>query len=225
MKPTSGASATNKVKDNVEANVDASVKARESSNFREYVNKEREVNALDVGSANKASNTAGKGTTGQIVKNSDGLHEVKISATPLEGQNRLNTPDLGGNKKFKPAEAAAAAQLEPVLGKMERYTLPSVGNQRESPDFIIISGPNKGKTIDVMYTTDRLSQKEIDGLNKFYEKNMNQGRGKDVIQDHLKKAYFVPVDFRVLTPANQKIFIDYIKTLPKSQQNKIIIMR
>ena len=153
------------------------------------------------------------------------MHEVKISATPLEGQNRLNTPDLGGNKKFKPAEAAAAAQLEPVLGKMERYTLPSVGNQRESPDFIIISGPNKGKTIDVMYTTDRLSQKEIDGLNKFYEKNMNQGRGKDVIQDHLKKADFVPVDFRVLTPANQKIFIDYIKTLPKSQQNKIIIMR
>ena len=171
------------------------------------------------------SSNAGKGTTGQIVKNSDGLHEVKISATPLEGQNRLNTPDLGGNKKFKPAEAAAAAQLEPVLGKMERYSLPSVGNQRESPDFIIISGPNKGKTIDVMYTTDRLSQKEIDGLNKFYEKNMNQGRGKDVIQDHLKKADFVPVDFRVLTPANQKIFIDYIKTLPISQQNKIIIMR
>ena len=91
MKPTSGASATNKVKDNVETNVDASVKARESSNFREHVNKEREVNALDVGSANKASNTAGKGTTGQIVKNSDGLHEVKISATPLEGENRLNT--------------------------------------------------------------------------------------------------------------------------------------
>ena len=36
---------TNKVKGNVEANVDASGKARESSNFREHVNKEREVNA------------------------------------------------------------------------------------------------------------------------------------------------------------------------------------
>ncbi|PIT09072.1 hypothetical protein BGI31_04170 [Snodgrassella communis] len=76
-----------------------------------------------------------------------------------------------------------------------------------------------------MYTTDKLSQKEIDGLNKFYDKNMSTGNGKIVIQDHLKKADFVPVDFRVLTPANQKIFIDYIKTLPKSQQNKIIIMR
>ncbi|WP_416054243.1 hypothetical protein [Pectobacterium versatile] len=29
-----------------------------------------------------------------------------------------------------------------------------------------------------MYTTDRLSQKEIDGLNKFYEKNMISGNGK-----------------------------------------------
>jgi len=76
-----------------------------------------------------------------------------------------------------------------------------------------------------MYTIDRLSQKEIDGLNKFYEKNMRFGSGREVIQDHLLKADFVPVDFRVLTPANQKIFKDYIKTLPKAQQDKIIIMR
>ena len=76
-----------------------------------------------------------------------------------------------------------------------------------------------------MYTTDRLSQKEIDGLNKFYEKNMSAGNGKIVIQDHLKKADFVPVDFRILTSANQSIFMNYIKTLPKVQQDKIIIMR
>ncbi|WP_162473698.1 hypothetical protein [Serratia microhaemolytica] len=35
----------------------------------------------------------------------------------------------------------------------------------------------------------------------------------------------MPVDFRVLTPANQKIFMDYIKTLPTVQRDKIIIMR
>ncbi|WP_176700883.1 hypothetical protein [Gilliamella apicola] len=35
----------------------------------------------------------------------------------------------------------------------------------------------------------------------------------------------MPVDFRVLTPANQKILINYAKTLPKSLQDKIIIMR
>ena len=108
---------------------------------------------------------------------------------------------------------------------MESYTPPSGATQGASPDFVITSGPNKGKTVDALYTTDKLSQKEIDGLNKFYEKNINTGNGKIVIQDHLKKADFVPVDFRVLTPSNQKIFLDYIKTLPKTQQNKIIIMR
>ena len=43
------------------------------------------------------------------------------------------------------------------------------------------------------YTTDRLSQKEIDELNKFYEKNMSCGSGKYVIQEYLQKADFVPV--------------------------------
>ncbi|WP_392551372.1 hypothetical protein [Orbus wheelerorum] len=33
---------------------------------------------------------------------------------------------------------------------------------------------------------------------------MNEGKGKEVIRKHLEKADFVPVDFRVLTPANQK---------------------
>ncbi|WP_309619084.1 VENN motif pre-toxin domain-containing protein [Snodgrassella communis] len=196
-----------------------------------HVIKNAEANAIKSESrgvgkeAGKEAANAGKGANGQIIKNSDGLNEVKVNQTPLEGQNRLNTPDLGGSGKLKPAEAASAAQLEPVLGKMERYTPPHGATTGTSPDFVITSGPNKGKTVDAMYTTDKLSQKEIDGLNKFYDKNMSTGNGKIVIQDHLKKADFVPVDFRVLTPANQKIFIDYIKTLPKSQQNKIIIMR
>ncbi|WP_308464289.1 hypothetical protein [Acinetobacter guillouiae] len=81
------------------------------------------------------------------------------------------------------------------------------------------------KKVDAMYTTDKLSQKEIDGLNKFYEKNMTLRDEKQNIQNHLNKADFVPVDFRVLTPENQRVFLDYIKTLPASQQSKIIIMR
>ncbi|MEQ9917257.1 VENN motif pre-toxin domain-containing protein [Pectobacterium aroidearum] len=165
------------------------------------------------------------GKTEKLVKNADGIYEVKINVTPLEGHDRLNTPDLGGNGKLKPAEAASAAQLEPTLGTMERYTPSPGAKSGTSPDFVITSGPNKGKTVDAMYTTDRLSQKEIDGLNKFYEKNMSAGSGRDVIQDHLQKADFVPVDFRVLTSANQKVFMDYIKTLPRAQQDKIIIMR
>ncbi|WP_336844146.1 hypothetical protein [Providencia rettgeri] len=49
--------------------------------------------------------------------------------------------------------------------------------------------------------------------------------GQQQIIDHLNKADIVPVDFSVLTLANQKVFTDFVKTLPKSQQDKIIIMR
>lgn len=157
---------------------------------------------------------------------STGLKEVDIPSTPLEGQARLNTPDTGGSGKYKPTEAAIGAQLESVLGKMERYTPPAGMSTPKAPDFVITEGVNAGKTVDAMYTTDNLTQKEIDGLNKFYEKNMaDGGKGIKVIQDHLNKADFVPVDFRVLTSTNQKIFLDYVKTLPASQQAQIIIVR
>lgn len=171
------------------------------------------------------NNASASGAASSLVNDADGIYEVKINSTPLEGHDRLNTPDLGGNGKLKPAETAAAAQLESAMGTMERYAPQPRAKSGISPDFVITSGLNKGKAVDAMYTTDRLSQKEIDGPNKFYEKNMSVGRGRDVIQDHLQKADFVPVDFRVLTPANQKTFMDYIKTLPKAQQDKIIIMR
>ena len=74
MKPTSGASATNKVKDNVEANVDASVKARESSNFREYV-----VNEKGLGNT-------GKGTTENISKLNP--NEVRFSQNTVSYNKR-----------------------------------------------------------------------------------------------------------------------------------------
>ncbi|MFC5473539.1 hemagglutinin repeat-containing protein [Paraherbaspirillum soli] len=167
------------------------------------------------------NNVAREGT---LIRNSDSLLEAEIKSTPLDAQQRLNSPDIGGSGKVKPAESAVAAQLESSLGQMERYS-PSAGMTGKSPDFVITSGPNAGKTVDAMYTTDNLTQKEIEGLNKYYAKNMEAGSGQKVIQDHLSKADFVPVDFRVLAPENQKIFLDYVKTLPRSQQNKIIIVR
>jgi len=164
----------------------------------------------------------------KIYVNNVGIKEVKITNTPLERQTRLNQLDQG---KLKPAEAAAGAQLESVLGPMKKYEL-SGGQLNKNPDWEIVSGPNKGKTVDAMYTTDNLSQKEIDGLNKFYEKNMTVSKvlgepPREVlnIQKHLGKADFVPVDFRVLNESNQKIFLNYIQTLPKSQRDKIIIVR
>ncbi|WP_413787415.1 hypothetical protein [Pantoea agglomerans] len=43
---------------------------------------------------------------------------------------------------------------------MERYTPPPGMITDKTPDFVITSGPNKGKSVDAMYTTDRLSQKK-----------------------------------------------------------------
>ena len=154
-----------------------------------------------------------------------GLKEFNVIKTPLEGQKRLDTIDYGGSGKRAPAEAAAGAQLENVLGKMERYKPQAGEAAKASPDFVILSGANKGKTVDFMYTTDKLSSKEVEMLNKFYAKNMSTDGGKKVVLDHLNKADFVPVDFRVLTLENQVVFLGYVKTLSKAQQAKIIILR
>uniref|UniRef100_UPI002FE18541 VENN motif pre-toxin domain-containing protein n=1 Tax=Providencia huaxiensis TaxID=2027290 RepID=UPI002FE18541 len=169
-------------------------------------------------------------TTGKLIKNADGFLEIKVSTTPLEGYGRLDTKDVLGNGKKNPAEAAAAARLETSLGQMDRLPEGAVGTA--NADFIITTGPNKGKTVDLMYTTKNLKQAEIDGINKFYEKNMTVSKeagklppGQDQIIKHLNKADIVPVDFSVLTPKNQQIFMNYVKTLPKSQQDKIIILR
>ena len=167
-----------------------------------------------------------KGSTDIPVNPQTGLKEVSPSSTPLNSHEKLNQPDQG---KLKPAEAATGAQLESVLGPMEKYSGAMID---KNPDWVIKSGPYKDKTVDAMYTTDKLTKKEIDGLNKFYEKSMTvvdtkTGKipGIENIQKHLNKADFVPIDFRVLTPQNQKIFLNYVKTLPKSQQQQFIILR
>ncbi|PTQ87512.1 hypothetical protein C8N29_1187 [Agitococcus lubricus] len=72
----------------------------------------------------------------------------------------------------------------------------------------------------------------INRLNQFYEKNMtvlnpksNVIEGIEQIKEHVQKSDFVPVDFRILNSKNQQIFMNFVKTLPKSAQEKFIIMR
>ncbi|WP_336844145.1 hypothetical protein [Providencia rettgeri] len=103
-------------------------------------------------------------TTEKFIKNADGFLEIKVSTTPIEGHGRLNGVDALGNGKLNPAEAAAAARIETALGNMERISETTVAGK--NADFIITTGPNKGKTVDLMYTTKNLKQVEIDGLNK-----------------------------------------------------------
>ncbi|WP_230516581.1 MULTISPECIES: hemagglutinin repeat-containing protein [unclassified Janthinobacterium] len=160
-----------------------------------------------------------------LLRNADGFLETEVRVTPLDAQKKLNTKDVLGNGGFKPTEAAMAAQLESVLGTMDRYPVPAGGRGGKSPDFVILDGPNAGKTVDAMYTTDRLTAKEIDGLNKFYEKSFKSGSAQIGIMEHLSKADFVPIDFRILNSENQKIFMDYAKTLPIDSRKKIIIVR
>ena len=96
---------------------------------------------------------------------------------------------------------------------MKKYEV-SIGKPLDkNPDWTIASGPNNGKTVDAMYTTDNLTQKEIDGLNKFYEKNMTVvKRAEELlpeiqnIQKHFNQADFVPIDFRVLNEKKSEYF-------------------
>jgi filamentous hemagglutinin len=157
-----------------------------------------------------------------VAKNSDGLTEVKIPVTPTQAQERLNTPDVGGNAQLKPAEAAGAAQLEPVLGTMQRYE-PKPGD-KTSADYIITSGPNAGKTVDFMYTTAKLTDKEVESMNKFFEQNW-RATGQGTLNSHLNAADIVPLDFRNLTLANQRLVTDYVNKLPANQKSKILILR
>lgn len=53
---------------------------------------------------------------------------------------------------------------------MERHSPPPEAKSEASSDFVITSGPNRGKTAVAMYRTAKISQKEIDESNKYYEK-------------------------------------------------------
>ena len=41
------------------------------------------------------NNASASGAASSLVNDADGIYEVKLNSTPLEGHDRLNTPDLG----------------------------------------------------------------------------------------------------------------------------------
>lgn len=67
----------------------------------------------------------------------------------------------------------------------------------------------------------RKSQKSTN----IFQKIWRLVKGNEIMVEHINKADFVPVDFRVLNEKNQNIFIDYAKTLTEDQRRKIIIVR
>ncbi|WP_392551378.1 VENN motif pre-toxin domain-containing protein [Orbus wheelerorum] len=113
--------------------------------------------------------------------------------------------------KVKLAEGSAATDLEKLLGgKVER-----IKDKDNLADFVFTSGPNKGKTVDFMFTTANGTEKEINAMNQFF--NNNWDNNIEVLHTHLDKADIVPLDFRKLTLENQQRLESYINTLSKSQ--------
>lgn len=49
--------------------------------------------------------------------------------------------------------------------------------------------------------------------------------GQQQILDHINKADVAPVDFRVLTSENKKVFTDFMKNISPTQKSKILIVR
>jgi hypothetical protein len=143
--------------------------------------------------------------------------ELEIIKRQIDRKSKLTVNPHAG--KVKLAEGAAAIELEKLLGgKIER-----IKNKDSLADFIFTSDPNKGKTVDFMFTTSNGTEREINAMNKFF--NNNWDRNIEKLHEHLDKADIVPLDFRKLTSDNQTRLGNYMKPLPEHQRSKIHIMR
>jgi len=134
-------------------------------------------------------------------------------ATNLEAAGRLNIPDAATGK-VRPGQAATASQLERELGKMIPHTDPTKG------DFIITEGPQKGKSVDLMFTAD--SPKQVEMMNKFFDTNW--AKVEQQLTSHLKKADIVPLDFRNLNSAARSKVMEHLKSIDATQRAKVIIL-
>ena len=91
----------------------------------------------------------------------------------------------------------------------------------EGADFVFISGPYEGMTVDFMFTAS--SPQGVTMMNKHFELNW-RSTAQQII-DHASKADIVPLDFRNLLPAHQQTVLDLINTLPPAQSTKFVIIR
>lgn len=163
----------------------------------------------DVAEASRLINKASDEIAGSVVNSGSAVHLDEVERLKFD-------PHAGKNKM---AESSAAVELQNSLGgKLER-----VDPDISGADFIFTSGPNKGKSVDFMFTTAKGSDKEIEGMNKFF--NNNWDKNVEQLHSHLNKADIVPLDFRNLTPVNQQRLLDYINKLPGQDKSKIVIMR
>ncbi|HEX8615133.1 MAG TPA: hemagglutinin repeat-containing protein [Telluria sp.] len=155
---------------------------------------------------------------GPIVMLDDGPTTIKArDPVSLAAQRRLNEIDLD-RKAFAPGEAGAAAEMENYLvGTLQR----APGGT--SADFIVESGHFAGTRIDFKLTPNTVLQAEK--INQFFDKTFPKFSVS--IAEKLAKANGVdmmPFDTRFLNEANRKTLLDFVSSLPKSSQKKVIYL-
>ncbi|MBH1566534.1 hemagglutinin repeat-containing protein [Stenotrophomonas maltophilia] len=169
-----------------------------------------------AGQAANRALTAGRELTPLFKDVETGLNSIN----PVRSNNRGRILELGldpDKGKIAVHEGQAAVQLENSLGGTLKRTDPVQGSK--NPDFVFVSGPYPGKTVDFMWTDGTKSTQ----INKFFSNNSAQNQRQLI--DHVNKADMVPLDYRNLAPENQALVNSWIKMLTQEQQGKIIILR
>jgi filamentous hemagglutinin len=157
-----------------------------------------------------------------------GCRQVTPNATSPEiDEGRWNDLTYDPAKgKVDVYEGQAALDTEATFGGRLGRVKPVQG--QPNADYVILDGPNKGKTVDFMWT----DSEKADGINSHFAHN-NKGQPSNVALqnnhetfiDHLNKADIVPVDYRVLNETNQAIVNGWIKELPDNLKAKVLIIR
>ncbi|KQB97604.1 hypothetical protein AL073_01250 [Loktanella sp. 1ANDIMAR09] len=146
----------------------------------------------------------------------DGFPVASGIVPTVDDVARLNVVDTASGK-LAPGEANAAAVLEQHFGVQMRRA-----NNAEV-DFVIVSGPNRGQTVDFIYAIDGSNAYTVENFNRNFADNFAEGA--DILfRGHFDKANIVPVDLRNLTAPNRALVLDYIDTLTTSQQSKVVIL-
>ncbi|MBH1848258.1 hemagglutinin repeat-containing protein [Stenotrophomonas maltophilia] len=169
-----------------------------------------------AGQAANRALTAGRELTPLFKDVETGLNSIN----PVRSNNRGRILELGldpDKGKIAVHEGQAAVQLENSLGGTLKRTDPVQGSK--NPDFVFVSGPYAGKTVDFMWTDGTKSTQ----INKFFSNNSAQNQRQLI--DYVNKADMVPLDYRNLAPENQALVNSWIKMLTQEQQGKIIILR
>jgi len=137
------------------------------------------------------------------------------NAVELDEFNRLNTIDVNGNGKLRPSEAGAAVEIQNALGGSLRRA-----QSDEKGDFVFTSGQHQGKSVDFVFTAD--TQRAAEMMNKFFDKNPSN---LTQIKGHVDDVDIVPLDMRHLNLENQNKIMEFINTLSKKDQSKLILIK